>query len=62
LSGDPVNTAARLASQAATGEIVISQNTAKKAEIDTVDLEMRTLELKGKSNPMEVWVRRIEQM
>jgi len=54
--GDAVNTAARLASQAKTGEIVISENTAEKAELDTTYLEKRTLELKGKSAPMDVWV------
>ncbi len=57
--GDAVNTAARLASQAAAGEIVISKSSTKKAGIDTTDLEMRTLELKGKSEPMEVWVIRV---
>ena len=57
--GDAVNTASRLASQAATGEIVISEITAKKAGIDTGKLEKRTLELKGKSEPMDVWVMRV---
>jgi adenylate cyclase len=57
--GDTVNTASRLASQAAAGEIVISENTAQKAGIDTTNLEMRTLELKGKSKPMDVWVMRV---
>jgi len=54
--GDAVNVAARLASQAKTGEILISESTAQKAEIDTTNLEKRTLELKGKSAPMDVWV------
>lgn len=57
--GDAVNTASRLASQAATGEIVISESTAQKAGIDTANLEKRTLELKGKSAPMDVWVMRV---
>lgn len=59
--GDAVNTAARLATQAATGEIVISKATAEKAEIDTTNLEKRTLDLKGKSEPMDVWVMRVMQ-
>lgn len=59
--GDAVNTASRLASQAATGEIVISESTANKAGIDTTNLDMRSLELKGKSEPMDVWVMRISK-
>jgi len=54
--GDAVNTASRLAAQAAAGEIVISVDTAKKAGIDTGNLEKRTLVLKGKSAPMDAWV------
>lgn len=54
--GDTVNTASRLASQAAAGEIVISESAAKQAGIDTRDLEKRTLDLKGKSRPMDVWM------
>jgi adenylate cyclase len=54
--GDAVNVAARLASQAAAGEIVLSENTVRKAGLETSDLEKRTLELKGKSQPIDVWV------
>ena len=57
--GDAVNTASRLATQARAGEIVISESTAQEAGLDTTDLEKRTLELKGKSAPMDVWVMRI---
>ena len=57
--GDAVNTASRLATQAAKGEIVISEITAQKAGLDTANLEKRTLELKGKSAPMDVWVMRV---
>lgn len=60
--GDAVNVAARLASQAAAGELVISENTAQKAGVDTKGLEKRTLELKGKSEPMDVWVLRVQTM
>lgn len=57
--GDAVNVAARLASQAAAGEVVISKSTALKAGIDTNKLEKRTLELKGKSELIDVWVLRV---
>lgn len=57
--GDTVNTASRLASQAGAGEIVISRSAAQKAGIDTVNLETRTLELKGKREPLDVWVMRV---
>lgn len=53
--GDEVNVAARLASHAAAGEIVISESTAKQAKLDTTKLEKRTLELKGKSEAVDVW-------
>jgi adenylate cyclase len=59
--GDAVNTAARLTSQAAAGEIVISGPTAQEAGIDTNGLEKRTLELKGKSEPMDVWVLKLSE-
>ncbi len=58
--GDEVNVAARLASNAAAGEIVLSESTVAAAGLDAVGLEKRTLELKGKSEPMDVWVMRIE--
>ncbi|MGD8751134.1 MAG: adenylate/guanylate cyclase domain-containing protein [Anaerolineales bacterium] len=59
--GDEVNVAARLASQAAAGEIVLSESTVRKAGLDVTDLEKRTLELKGKSQPIDVWVMIIER-
>lgn len=54
--GDEVNVAARLGSLAAAGEIILSESTVQKAGLDTTDLEHRTVELKGKSQPMKVWV------
>lgn len=54
--GDAVNVAARLGSKAAAGELLISESTAQRAELDTSTLEKRTVALKGKSEPMEVWV------
>lgn len=54
--GDPPNTGARLASTAKAGEILVSDRTAQKAKLDTSDLERRTLELKGKSELVDIWV------
>lgn len=54
--GDNVNTTARLASQAGTGEILISEAAYAAAGLDLGDLERRQLELKGKSGPTEVRV------
>jgi adenylate cyclase len=54
--GDEVNTAARLASKAAAGEIIVSENTLKAAGIDGNGLERRSLELKGISEPVTVRV------
>ncbi len=54
--GDAVNVAARLASQAAAGEILLSQSTMRKVGLDAAGLERRTLSLKGKSQPIDAWV------
>lgn len=54
--GDEVNTAARLASHAAAGEIIVSQQALQQAGIDASELESRTLELKGISEPLQVRV------
>ena len=54
--GDEVNTAARLASKAAAGEIIISEKTLTKAGINGDGLESRSLELKGISQPVAVRV------
>jgi adenylate cyclase len=54
--GDTVNTAARLMSAAGTGEIVISAATTAAAGIDTTALEQRTLEVRGRQQPVEAWV------
>ena len=52
--GDEVNTAARLASKAAAGEIVVSEQALRKAGMDGGELESRSLELKGISEPIPV--------
>jgi adenylate cyclase len=59
--GDAANVAARLASQAATGEALLSESTVQKAGLDTSSLEKRTVKLKGKSDPLDVWVMRVMQ-
>ncbi len=54
--GDEVNTAARIASKAAGGEILASEQALRDAGIDTSPLEARSLELKGISVPVLVRV------
>jgi adenylate cyclase len=54
--GEEVNTAARLASKAAAGEIILSEAALEQAHIDGSELEARTLELKGISEPLTVRV------
>ena len=54
--GDEVNTAARLASQAAAGEILISEQALEASGIDGDQLESRSLELKGIGVPVLVRV------
>jgi adenylate cyclase len=54
--GDEVNTAARLASAAAAGEIIISEQAIKQAGMDVREMESRSLELKGISQPVLVRV------
>ena len=54
--GDEVNTAARLASKAGVGEIIISEQTVNAAGLTASELESRSLELKGISEPVPVRV------
>jgi adenylate cyclase len=54
--GDEVNTAARLASKAAEGEILVSERALKEAQIESNGFEARNLELKGLSEPVLVRV------
>lgn len=54
--GDAVNTAARLTSLAAPGELILSDATREAADLRTDRMEARTLELKGKSNAVDAWV------
>lgn len=57
--GDPVNTAARLAAKAKQGEILVSDAAAEAASLEG-GMERRTLELKGKQQPVEVVVLRVD--
>jgi adenylate cyclase len=54
--GDVVNTAARLASSAAGGEVLVTDAAASAAGLDASALEHRQLELKGKSLATDVIV------
>lgn len=57
--GDTANTGARLASIAKMGEIVFSQTTARLARVDASSVDIRHEELKGRNEPMEVWVQQV---
>ncbi len=54
--GDPVNVAARLATAAGRGELLVSAAAASSAHQEANDLERRSLDLKGKSESVEVLV------
>jgi adenylate cyclase len=56
--GDVVNTTARLASAAGAGEILVSTEAASTAELEP-GLERRSLQLKGKEQPIDVVVVRV---
>jgi adenylate cyclase len=56
--GDNVNITARLASKAGAGEVLVSEATYQAARLETEGLEIRDLELKGKSEPVSVRVLR----
>jgi adenylate cyclase len=57
--GDTVNAASRLATQAATGEILLSEATRSAAGLKQDGLEGRHLALKGRSETMDAWVKKI---
>jgi adenylate cyclase len=54
--GDIVNVTARLASAAGPGEILVNDRAAERASLQTSSLELRRLELKGKTQPTTVYV------
>jgi adenylate cyclase len=57
--GDAVNTTARLVGEAASGELLVSVEAATAAGTDTSDLERRTVEVRGRTEPVEVVALRI---
>jgi adenylate cyclase len=57
--GDSVNTAARLVSNAATGEILVSDAAVRAAGFDVGEREHRELRLKGKAEPVGATVVRV---
>jgi len=57
--GDNVNIAARLASKAGAGEVLVSDAAYNASGLDLGNLEQRQLELKGKSEPTSVRVLRV---
>jgi adenylate cyclase len=54
--GDTVNIAARLASAAEPGEVLVTVDAADAADLDPAGLERRDVELKGRSAPTSVLV------
>jgi adenylate cyclase len=54
--GDPANTAARLSSSAAQGEILISEAAYTAAGLHADQSEQRVIDLKGKSEPIVTYV------
>lgn len=58
--GDEVNTAARIASKAGAGEILISESALAQSHVDASGFETRDLELKGISKPVTVRVMRAQ--
>ena len=59
--GDTVNIAARLASKASTGEVLISDAAYAASRLDLGNLESRQLDLKGKSETVGVRVWQVEK-
>jgi adenylate cyclase len=53
--GDPVNTTARLASLAAAGELLVSTESARLANLTTTGLDRRTVEVRGREVGLEVY-------
>jgi len=58
--GDAVNVASRLGSEAAAGEILLSDATAAGAQIATDGLQPRHLDLRGRAEPLDAWSEVVE--
>jgi adenylate cyclase len=54
--GDTANIGARLAALAGTGEIYVSQAAAQAAGLNLTGLDIRKQAVKGRSEPVDVWV------
>jgi adenylate cyclase len=50
--GDPVNATARLASAARAGELLVSADAVRGADLDTTGLQATPLQLRGRTEPM----------
>lgn len=57
--GDAVNTASRLGSEAAGGELLMSAETAAAARVATTQLVARHLQLRGRHEPLDAWAETI---
>jgi adenylate cyclase len=57
--GDTANVAARLTALAAAGEVLISEAARHAAGLDESGMEMRKMDLKGRTDPLEVWIRKV---
>jgi adenylate cyclase len=57
--GDTANVAARLTSLAAAGEMLISEEARQAAGLNLDGVEMRKMELKGRTDPLDVWIRKV---
>lgn len=53
--GDAVNAASRLGSDAAAGEILLSDASARAASLVTDGLESRRMRLRGRDEPLDAW-------
>jgi adenylate cyclase len=57
--GDTANVAARIASQAQVGEVMLSDASRTAAKLKTDGMRICRLELKGRNEPVDVWVKKI---
>jgi len=57
--GDTPNTGSRITSQAAAGEVLISEAAMNAAGLKTEGMEDRLLTLKGREEPVKVWAKKV---
>ena len=57
--GDAVNVASRLGSEATAGEVLYSAATVEAAGVATDGLEVRRLDLRGRTEPLDAWAESI---